>query len=784
MDILTLLRANIRRKKGTFFGIMLLMIIVSMLLITIFSLKKNVAESIDEAYIDARASDVMMNIPSERLSDELLDKVRNHPMVDHVDTCDAILIRKEILGKKEQSESWLITELNDRVTHFYNEDLTAYEDEVRPIGKGEIYVPQGVATDSGCCIDDDLILSTRSADYTLKLKGFIVEPVCGSSMVGWKTIYTSKETFQEIASDLDDDPETDLVGRVTIVYVYKKTDCELSDSAFAVQLNKDTDIQNYSYASETASQMKYYTGLFSELTCKIMLVFCAILAAVVLIIMAHNISVTIEMSYTELGVLKAQGFSQMRIRVLFAIQYILSLVIGTVIGAFLAIPLIIKFGGIFQPITGILAKNNVDVVSGGLVLLIMLLVSIVIIFLATRKVGKISPVKALTGEHSDVHFDNLLNAPISGKNLSVSLAYRQFSSRKRRYLVAILISAVLMFFMLTVNLMGSSMQSKQAMQAMGEILSEVNIGLSDRSFTEGEMKEIQEITNSTAEVQLDGFIRHEYLTLDGNSVMCEIDTNTDFMVMTSGRAPIYDNEIVITEIISDMLGIKEGDKVEVARREYKDEYIVCGIFCKINDTGKVFGMTEEGGKKLHCGGFSWYSASLVHPKDCYKVEEALKARFHDSFIMRIREDYSDADDMKSISAAVDVMKYTIYIFSVVFVLVVVSMICSKIFAQERKDLGIYKAIGFTSAKLRLMFAIRFLIIGVIGSAIGCAMSILFSEKALNKLLYSMGVTNFVSNYKVETILIPLVLLLVGFFLFAYFISRKVKKVQTRELVVE
>ncbi len=784
MDILTLLCANIRRKKGAFFGIMLLMIIVSMLLITIFSLKKNVSESIDEAYIDAKASDVMMNIPSERLSDELLQQVKDHDMVDHIDTCDAILIRKQILCGKESTETWLITEINDRVTHFYNEDLTAYEDEVRPINEGEVYLPQGIATDYGCKIDDELTLVTRSGEYKLKIKGFIVEPICGSSMVGWKTIYTSKETFQKIASDIDADQQTDLVGRVTIVYVYKKADCELSDNAFAVQINKDTGIQNFSYASETASQMKYYTSLFSELTCKIMLVFCGILAAVVLIIMAHNISVTIEMSYTELGILKAQGFSILRIRAIYTLQYILAQVIGMVIGAFLAIPLIIKFGGIFQPITGILAKNNVDVVSGGIVLLVVLLVSIAIVFLATRKVGRISPVKALTGEHSDVHFDNLLNAPVSGRNLSLSLAYRQFSSRKRRYFVAILISAVLMFFMLTVNLMGSSMKSKQAMKAMGETVSEVSVGLSDRSFTEEEMKEIQAITADAAEVLVDGFIRHEYVTLEGHSIMCEIDTNPDFMMITSGRAPIYDNEIVITDVIADMLGIKEGDKVEVARREYKGEYIVCGKFAKINDTGKVFGLTYEGGKKLHCGGFSWYGASLADPKDCYKVGDALRARFGDSFIYRIEEDMSDSDDMKSITTAVDVMRYTIYVFSIVFVLVVVSMICSKIFAQERKDLGIYKAIGFTSTKLRLMFAIRFLIIGVIGSTLGCVMSILFSAKALNKMLYSMGVTNFLSVYKTETILVPLVLLLVGFFIFAYFVSRKVKKVQTRELVVE
>lgn len=784
MDILTLLRANIKRKKGTFIGIVFLMILVSMLLTAIYSVKKNVKESIQEACRDANAADIMMNIPSERLNEEVLEKVRNHPLVDHVETGDAVMMRTHTLNGKEDSQTWLITPLNEKVTHFFNEDFTAYEDQVRPIGNGEIYLEQGIATDTGCKLDDDLLFTTRAGEYTFKIKGFVVEPVCGSSMVGWKTVYVSQESFDQLAADLDANPNPDLVGRVSFVYVYKKADCELSDGRFSIQINKDTGIQNYAYASSTLSQMNYYTGLFSEIVCSIMLVFSIILAVVVMIIMAHNISVTIEMSYTELGILKAQGFSQARIRLLYALQYLLAQILGCVIGAALSVPLIVLFGGVFQPITGIIAKNDIDFGFGALVLLGILLLSALILILATRKVGKVSPVKALTGERSDVHFDNLLNVPISGKELSLSLAYRQFSSKKRRYLVAICISAVLMFFMLTVNLMGSSMKSKSAMEAMGQIVTEVSMGVTNRSFTEEEMAEIQSIVENTAETRRAGFMRHEYITLEGETLMCETVTDNSLMPVISGRAPIYDNEIVITEILQDELGLKVGDKVEVARRDNKAEYIVCGIFCKINDTGRIFGMSYEGGKRLKIGGFSWYGASMVDPKDCYKVGDALRARFGDGFSYDIKEDFNDSPDMRSISSAVEMMRYAIYVFSTIFVLVVVSMICSKIFAQERKDLGIYKAIGFTSGKLRLMFAIRFLIVGIIGSAIGCVFSILFSGKTLSKMLYSMGVTNFVTEYRTETVLIPLVLLLIGFFLFAYFVSRKVKRVQTRELVVE
>lgn len=64
------------------------------------------------------------------------------------------------------------------------------------------------------------------------------------------------------------------------------------------------------------------------------------------------------------------------------------------------------------------------------------------------------------------------------------------------------------------------------------------------------------------------------------------------------------------------------------------------------------------------------------------------------------------------------MTVIIYAISVVFSLVVVMMFCKKAFLQERRDIGIYKSLGFTSGKLRLQFAVRFLIVALIGSVLG------------------------------------------------------------------
>ena len=784
MDIRTLLRANLKSRKGAFVGIALLMMVISLLLTMIFSLKHNVKKSIDDAYIDQNIGTMMLNIDSQKVTDELLQKVKDHELVDHIETSQAILMRSHDICGKHSNENWLIVGLSDYVKRQFNDDFTAYEDEVHPLSNQGIYLTQGIATNTGCKTGDKIDFTTRAGSYSYTIEGFVVEPVCGASTIGWKTVYVSPEAYDEMASLVEQNPIPDMVGMVTIVYVYKVYSCDLTDGQFAQKINQDTGISNYAYASETSAQMKYYTFIFTDICSSIMMVFAAILIVAVMIIMVHNISMTIEMSYVELGILKAIGFTKTRIRILLALQYFLAQIVGAVVGILLAIPVVAKFGGLFQPITAILAKNDIAFYPSVPVILGIILVSAIFIVLLTGRVGKVSPVKALTGERKDVYFDSLLNAPVTGKNLSLSLAYRQFSSNKRRYISAILIFAVLSFFMLSINLMSSVMESKNALLAMGANFYEVTVRKNEGVFTEEEMQEIEETVKETAETDRSVFIRSEYLSINGDKIMCHVYSDPSARNVLKGRAPIYDNEIMITEILADLMNLKIGDTVEVAYQDHAEEFIISGFYAHISDVGKVFSMSKKGADRLGMADFMWYGACLVNSSDADKVGKALEEKFGDSMTISADSNWQDDEDMATIKIATDAMRYTSFVLSAIFVLVVVSMICSKVFTQERRDLGIFKAIGFTSGKLRFLFAIRFLIVGILGSVLGIVLSLFFSGKLLTALLRSMGVSNFVSRYNVESILIPVIILLGFSFLFAFLVSRKVKNVEIRELVIE
>ena len=93
MEIFTLLSANIRRKKGSFTSIILLMLIISMALTAFLSISKSTRASIENAMKTADAPDINIYIMDDFYRPETIAKVRNHSLVDRVEEVDSIAVR-------------------------------------------------------------------------------------------------------------------------------------------------------------------------------------------------------------------------------------------------------------------------------------------------------------------------------------------------------------------------------------------------------------------------------------------------------------------------------------------------------------------------------------------------------------------------------------------------------------------------------------------------------------------------------------------------------------------
>lgn len=778
MEIWIMLKANIRHKKGTFISIVIMMILISMSLTAIISVSDNSDKSVKNAYEQVNAGELTVFIKEKYLTKELLDSVKNHDTVKKVEVYEAVCSDLAEVNNNEDGNSWFLQKLR-KECRIQNKNLNGYAEETLDLKKGEMYVSQGILTKLECKIGDMVKITTISGTYNFKIKGAVVEPVNGASVIGWKQVFISDEDFEQIHAAVEHAEEEHKCGKFQIVQIYKSDDCHVNDSELKRQLNLDTGIVDYADGSLTKTQSIHYTNLFPEIIFSIFSVFLGLLLVIVLIVIRHSISTGIEMDYVNLGILKAQGFTQRKIRVLFLMQYFFAECIGVVLGMLLAVPLTNVLGSVFQTISAIPAQVTISVGTCLLMISIVLFLLGLFVLVITRRVSGVSPVRAISGGHNEVYFDSRMKAPISKKALMPTLAFRQFTANGKRYSGTIFIVSLLVFFMMSITVLGNVITSKSAMESMGVMYTECELTFK-KNVSDQMLEKIEKTVENYSAIEKKYYYNNMYVSVNGGEVYCFVYKNPEVIQTLQGRAPLYDNEIVITEILAEELGVKMGDTVTISQKDKKAEYMISGIYQSMNDTGICFSMSLEGAKKIGVKEVYWGGYGISNPEQAENIIKELNRKFSDV----LEAEQVDMELDATFQVAIDAMKAVIYIFSIVFALVVVMMVCAKTFMKEKNDIGILKAIGFTSFQLRLQFAVRFLLVAVIGSAIGTVLSVLFSGKMLSMLLRSMGVTHLMVSFTTATFLVPIVLICGCFFVFAFLVSGKIKKVEVKILVTE
>ncbi len=770
------------------------MMIISLSVSVIVSLKRNFPNSIESTYDRKYDANITLNIRSEFLTDEMVEELKDNPLVGDVSVVDALCPYRCTYsnGKNESFDTRFIAQ-NDTIDSIWNEDMTDIVTEVPKLSKGEVYLSRVLKDYDNLKIGDKMTVYFEGASYEFTIKGFVEEPACGSSFISMKVSFICQEDFDEIADNrkkaLADNPEISL-DLYKIVYITKADDCDLTDNKFAQEINKISDIESYAQGVLTRSESLYYHGLMTDIILNIFLSFVIILVVIVFVVMSNSISSSIEMNYTDLGILKAQGFDSSRLKLVFLGQYMLAEIIGIVLGFILSVPVVIYLPRAFESIVGIKIVGGVAVGASLLLLLGVLVISALYIMIISKKVGTISPIRAVSGGRCEVFFDSRLTLPIRGRALSPSLAFRQFTSGGKRYVASILIASLLVFFLMTMTGMTDAVSSENAQRAMGATSENITISINteERSpenteYVRKQFEKMEDIIREYSDIEERYGFESTYMILNGEKLYCIMSEDEEVFTVTKGRAPLYENEIVVSQIYAEDMGYNIGDVVEVSFRGRKKSCVISGFITDIKDAGRFFGMNSEAAS-FFIDDFvvEYVGYKLSDPDKAEDIKEKIESELTGDIHVYIYSGGSSFEKM--ITTVAYSIKAVIYIISAIFALVVVSMICSKTFVREKIDIGIYKAMGFTSRNLRLQFAVRFLIVAFFGIIFGTVLSLSFSEKILSYMLRSMGIVNFVIDYRFLTVALPIAAVALCYFLFAYIAAGKTKKVEVRNLITE
>lgn len=810
--IWTVIHGNVRRNKGAYIGIMVLMFVVSLSFVTVYSVshdsKARKAEAIKEVgygdYWCVLQTEMMLNLNGTS-EEEIIHNIEECETVEKV-----VYTRAYNFGLKigdHYTDLVMGLDYQDGKFHFSQYDADNMKISNPELAPWEVSVPKCFEAMYNLHIGDKIsIVGSDDTLYELTVVSYFEDPLMGGDVMGIKTVLVSKET-QDLLEDIFQNELARDLGRYNIVPTafisIFKVDHNMKDAAFEKSLNQKASISSFATLSLTVKQSDKYVMMIVNLFSGVAVAFIAILLIASFIVMGHSINSSIEQDYVNLGIYKAIGMSSTAIRMSFAISYSIASVIGLLLGVPIAIPLIKYMNGVLSRSTSLFFDVNIDFALVVLMVVVTIAVVLFFVILRSHKVTKIAPVIALNDGRKSVSFSSLLNTKISKRFLNTSLAYRQVSSNIKRYVSVVLITVLLSIFMVIINnVYAWSKDGKR----IGEMFTFYHYD-GYISYREAVEEEVNEIITSYSDYQTFDYGQY-YFLLDDVQVACCVLSNTDFVdSLIKGRVCEYDNEIMITPYIADEFELGVGDEVKVTLYGTSKMMVVSGIFDYANDMGKAFAMTEDTRNTFRAEDYNEKFVELFgevedpvqgfyfklddHSKYA-EIRDALHEKFGDEFgddsdirfLTSYEEDLDNLDLIGSFSVGISAMTFLVYILGALFISITISLVASKTMHSERKDYGIYKSIGLPSSKLRMQMALKFMFVGMIGATIGSVISLFVTDPILSKIFYQFGISRYNSNLTASDVILPVVFMGIMGYICAYVSSRKIKKVDPRILIVE
>ena len=782
MENKTLLKANLKRHKGALFGIFILTLLVAAALGTVLTVWTN-SENYIQDELD-RSGYGELTAWVENLSDTtgLKNSIEVLDEIERVETQSLIYSNYTANKTESDSEGQLITYIpTENRYRFFNDDLSGYTQQPESILPGEVYVSPSMVSMFGIKLGDEITFPIARAgkNLTLIVKGFYEDVYMGSSMIGMKGFLIS-EADRAAALDLIHNAGIDALARDgAMLHIFRGEECHLTVSELNSLLNEQTALAEYTESIHSKDAIAGFMLILQNAFSGILLAFVLVLLFVVLIVLSHSISSTIASDFVDMGILKTVGLDSNRLRLLQLLQYGIPAVWGLMSGFLLSVPLGGMVTNATLTTTGVLIPKTPSLLFMATAFILITLLLALFIFIRTRKIGKITPMKAIRGE-TDGAVTKITKPAAFGSNIHFRLAFRQLLSGKSRYIGAFVVALLLVFFASLVGRMDSwlGMDGKGMMDAFNPADHDIGV----QSFGELTQEEFEKTILQYTDITDTYVLAMPTATLNGISYTANVIDQPERFHMLEGRTCTADNEIVITEFIAANFGITIGDTVTVRGDSGSDEYIVSGIYSCANDMGDNFGMNREGYLKIgrdHPNLWCWHYF-LADNSQKGAVTEALESAYGGD--IHVHE--NTWPGLFGIISAMQALLVLMYALVIVFILIVTVMTGSKILLAEQKDLGIYKAIGFSSASLRLTFALRFAMVAVLGGLIGTLLAAVITDPLVSSVMKLAGISNFVSHPNFIGLVLPMVVVTLLFAAFGGLLAGKIKKVPLTVLVAD
>lgn len=712
---LNILKKDLKRKRTMNMILLLFIILATMFVSSSVNNIINVTTALDNYFEMANVPDYVAAVINKNLAVDIDETVSPASAVDRYATENVLFLSPANLIFEDGDiviDGGTNLVQNDICMNYFLSDGSILE----RVRQGEFYMTEGRADALGVDVGDQLTIELNGVSRDFVLAGKIKDALFGSNQMTFTRYIISEEDFLCFLSA--ENTEGYYGGK--LVYIYS-SDMEtvlpqikplVDNSALAM----DRDFMKFCY-------------IFDMIVVGVLLVVSIILIIIAFVVLRFTISFTLSEEFREIGVMKAIGIGNFKIRGLYLVKYMGLSVIGAAVGLALSFP----FGEMLMSVSSqtIIVGNQSPILVNILCAVLVIAVILLFCYGCTGRVKKLTPIDAIRNGQTGERFrkKSLMSLGKSKFPVTPFLALNDIVSSPRRYSIITLTFFLCLALLLMLSATVSTMNSGSLATTFGWADCDIYL---DSKVMECMMedghekleKHLDEMEQTLAENGIPAKCYQEMIfTLpvsfgekESNiSIYQGTGTTMDMYEYTAGIVPKNTDEIAITRIAADKLNADIGDTVTIKTIDGDKEYIISAFFQSMNMQGS--------GIRLHSDEYINYVQALSSiPTQITFTDnpnsKEMEQRMEE--IQRIFPDYENiktcaeaAADMVGVAGTLDAVKSLMVVLTIVLAALITVLMERSFIAKEQGEIALMKAVGTGTGKIYGYHALRFLFVGMI-----------------------------------------------------------------------
>ena len=753
---LRILKKDLKRKKTMNAIVLIFIVLASMFIASSANNLLTVATALDEYFELADVPDYWYATPYQEEAERLRAFVRENGY--GLNSVELVQIDpRDILVDGECLEYGNTVVLSDpRGSKVFDGEGK----EITQVGDGEIYIPAGIFNSEKDDFREGAVIEIEfeGEKKSFVLKGVTKDALFGSSMMGMTRFLVSEGDFEFFNRD----------GQTKFVSLSVYSD----DPDYMEKFN-EIDLRTTMNVDRAGIKMMY---IMDTLTAAVVLVVSICLILISMVILRFTIHFTLSEEFREIGVMKAVGIPDYKIRGLYIVKYLAISTAGSVIGLILSVP----FGSL---LIGSVSKNII--ISGENKFFVNVLCAVatagtVVLFcyFCTRKIRGFSPIDAVRSGQTGERFHKKSVIKLSSVHLApvVFMAVNDILSGMKKYISMVLIFTLgLLLIIIPINTI-NTLKSDGLITLFN--MADCDLAISQELLfsADGKNKEmiyekLKEVKEFLRENQIEADVFQEIMfrlnisrmeISQGEISILEKKSSslaflgvggvtTDQYTYLRGTAPSEKGEVAISYITADKIGAAIGDTVEIDFGGKTKKFIVTAINQSMNNLGEGirFYEGEEIDFDLAVGSFAIQILYRDNPDRETEKErkELLKQEYNETDVFSAGEyiNYMIGDVAGQLEG---VKSLILGVVLCINILVALLMIKSFI-TREKGEIAVLKAIGFKNTSLVAWQSLRIGIVLCVSILLGTLISKPLTKLTVQPVFRMMGA------YSIEFEIVPI-----------------------------